>query len=317
MLKIITSKDNKIFKLCEKLTHKKYRDKLGKYIIEGPLFVEEAISTVQNIDRVVLDGRILKGEHGSEDASVFERRRKSETAYEQKCDCGTKNGYEAANVLCDCSNENSALIRLINRLIEAGLRDKFIFMKGHLFDKVAQTKTSQGVFAIINKHEFDESDLDEIAGELKNLIILDRLQDPGNLGTIIRTADAAGFSGIVAVKGTGDVYAPKVARAAAGSLFRVPVIYVDTAKRAAELLKKRGKKIIAALLDADRNYYDTHMAHDAVIVIGNESTGISEELMDISDEKIRIPMSGDVDSINAAIAAGILMYTSVAQQRRM
>ena len=106
MLKIITSKDNKIFKLCEKLTHKKYRDKLGKYIIEGPLFVEEAISTVQNIDRVVIDGRILKGEHGSEDASVFERRRKSETAYEQKCDCGTKNGYEAANVLCDCSNEN-------------------------------------------------------------------------------------------------------------------------------------------------------------------------------------------------------------------
>lgn len=90
MLKIITSKDNKIFKLCEKLTHKKYRDKLGKYIIEGPLFVEEAISTVQNIDRVVIDGRILKGEHGSEDASVFERRRKSETAYEQKCDCGTK-----------------------------------------------------------------------------------------------------------------------------------------------------------------------------------------------------------------------------------
>ena len=71
------------------------------------------------------------------------------------------------------------------------------------------------------------------------------------------------------------------------------------------------------MLDADRNYYDTYMAHDAVIVIGNESTGISEELMDISDEKIRIPMSGDVDSINAAIAAGILMYTSVAQQRRM
>ena len=92
---------------------------------------------MQNIDRVVIDGRILKGEHGSEDASVFERRRKSETAYEQKCDCGTKNGYEAANVLCDCNNENSALIRLINRLIEAGLRDKFIFMKGHLFDKVS------------------------------------------------------------------------------------------------------------------------------------------------------------------------------------
>ena len=86
----------------------------------------------------------------------------------------------------------------------------------------------------------------------------------------------------------------------------------------------RGKRLsfycLAARAVAEenyRNYYDTYMAHDAVIVIGNESTGISEELMDISDEKIRIPMSGDVDSINAAIAAGILMYTSVAQQRRM
>ena len=101
---------------------------------------------------------------------------------------------------------------------------------------------------------------------------MDRIQDPGNLGTLLRTAEAAGFSGAMLLKGCGDVYGPKAVRAAAGTLFRLPLLFPETPREALELLRKHGKKIYAAAAGGHAPYYDCPLTEDAAIVIGNEAT---------------------------------------------
>ncbi|MBR6444802.1 MAG: RNA methyltransferase [Firmicutes bacterium] len=255
----VSSKDNQIFKLCEKLAQKKYRDRLSCYLIEGENLVSEAVDSGQDIQQIVI----------SDDAGIDPELMKKVEAYG-----GT------------------------------------VFMKGSLFEKAAQTENSQGILAVVSKAPEPEN----FAPDRSNILILDKLQDPGNLGTIIRTADAAGYGGIIAVKGTGDIYSPKVVRATAGSLFRVPVVYADTEKDALELAKARGKKVFCTSFDTDRMYYDADMSKDAAIVIGNEGNGVSETFIKEADELIKIPMRGDIDSLNAAVAAAVIMYHSVLQQ---
>ena len=120
----------------------------------------------------------------------------------------------------------------------------FLFMKGNLFYRIAQTETSQGILAIVAAQEEDpEKFLAAVSEAGTHVLLLDRLQDPGNIGTLIRTADAAGYAGLLVLKGTGDIYAPKVVRAAAGSLLRLPVYRAESAEEAlkygAEKLKQR------------------------------------------------------------------------------
>lgn len=182
---------------------------------------------------------------------------------------------------------------------------KIYFMDEKLFNSLAQTEHSQGIIAAVKKPS---------QGEVlpkANYVVLDRLQDPGNIGTIIRTADAAGYGGAVIIKGTGDVFAPKVVRAAAGSIFRLPLIMVDSAVGCAELLKGANKKIVATAIDAEHYYYDENLVENVAILIGNEGNGLDKELIKISDVTIKIPMNGKIDSLNASVAAGILMYEAM------
>lgn len=188
-------------------------------------------------------------------------------------------------------------------------REETVFMDSKLFSKLIQTKSSQGVLAIVKKREADRDSFFEKEGG--NYIVLDRLQDPGNIGTIIRTADAAGYSGVITIRGTGDLYSPKIVRAAAGSVFRMPAIEMETPQEAAAFLKKAGKKIVSTCFDTELYYYDTDLKRNIGLVIGNEGNGISQELIELSDLKIKIPMDGSIDSLNASVAAGILMYESV------
>lgn len=186
-----------------------------------------------------------------------------------------------------------------------------VFMKGKLFSKIAHTETSQGIMAIVRKPKMDEKlFLEKISGGRGNVIVLDGLQDPGNIGTIIRTADAAGYSGALMLKGTGDVFSPKVVRSAMGSLFRVPVFITDTPEEAEALLVRGGKKIIGTSLDAEKYYSEEDLTENIALVIGNEGNGMSEDFKSRTRLNIKIPMSGKVDSLNAAVAAGILMYQS-------
>ncbi|MCI2062263.1 MAG: RNA methyltransferase [Eubacteriaceae bacterium] len=191
------------------------------------------------------------------------------------------------------------------------------FIMGKLYSKVAQTETSQGIMAIVRKPEMTaEAFLGRIDEGRGNVVVLDGLQDPGNIGTIIRTADAAGYSGVLTVKGTGDVYSPKVVRSAMGSLFRIPVFNTDTPETAAALLSRGGKKIVGTSLDAEKYYYEEDLSENIALVIGNEGNGMSEDFKRRTCLNIKIPMSGEVDSLNAAVAAGVLMYQSIGKVKK-
>lgn len=163
--------------------------------------------------------------------------------------------------------------------------------------KMADTSTPQGIIAICGLHDY----------ELKNkqkLIYLDRVQDPGNVGTIIRTADAFGFDGILLSNGCADVYSPKVVRATMGSLFHIPIIQEVDIKE----LKSLNNKIYSSSLDTTNFLEEISIEKPFVLVIGNEGKGISDEIKSITDEFVKINMIGNAESLNASIAAGILMY---------
>ena len=252
----ISSKDNKIFRLCEQLSHKKYRDKLGLYLIEGENLLEEAV----------------------------------------------KNGAAIKTVLM-CRDYRGSLF---------GTEDKAFCLSDKLFEQLSQTETTQGIMAIVEKPELSPDFFLNRGGG--NFIVLDRLQDPGNIGTILRTADAAGYELAIVMKGTADVFSPKAVRAATGSLFRMPVVFMDSVDELMEFTRAAGKKLVATCFDTDRYYYDENLKENIALIIGNEGSGISRELIECSDLKIKIPMHGNIESLNASVAAGILMYEAVRPQ---
>ncbi|MDD4629453.1 MAG: RNA methyltransferase [Eubacteriales bacterium] len=185
-----------------------------------------------------------------------------------------------------------------------------------LFCKLSDTETPQGILAIVKKRIYTEEEFFDPKMSASNLIILDRVQDPGNIGSILRTADAAGFQGAILLKGTGDIYSPKVVRAAAGSLFRLPVLMEDTPDRVIRLLRKYGKRIICTSPNCSKNYYDIDMSENTAVIIGNEGNGVCDEFLIKSEILVKIPMEGTIESLNAAVSAGILMFESVRQRHQ-
>ena len=139
------------------------------------------------------------------------------------------------------------------------------------------------------------------------IVVLDRLQDPGNMGTIVRTGEAAGISGIIISKDSADIYNPKVIRSTMGSIFRVPFAIVDDLAAAVDTLKDNGITTYAAHLKGEL-YNSGSLTKDCALLIGNEARGLSEEISAKADKLIKIPMHGKVESLNAAIATAILMY---------
>lgn len=187
--------------------------------------------------------------------------------------------------------------------------EKTAILDRELFSRLSETRTSQGVIAVAEKNSYDEETF-AAAVSRGNVLIMDRLQDPGNIGTIIRTAEAAGYKGIVMMAGSGDVYAPKVVRAAAGSLFRMPIINVRSVEEAVRIMDRLDKRVVVTCLDTQLSCFEADMTEDIALVIGNEGRGVSEGFMDASHMKVKIPMEGSIESLNAAVAAGILMYQS-------
>ena len=171
-----------------------------------------------------------------------------------------------------------------------------VLLADELFDKLSDTEHSQGVLAAARKPNGGARKI----GSQSKVLILDRLQDPGNIGTIIRTAEAAGFGTLIAIKGTGDIYAPKTVRAAAGSLLRVDVFEGYETEEAVSLCRRMGLRIIAGDLDGAADYTQADLTGGVAFAIGNEGRGVSDELKAAADLKVRIPMEGDIESLNAA-----------------
>jgi len=204
-------------------------------------------------------------------------------------------------------NENETVKNEFAELIEFLKTDKieFFYCNDNVFSSVAETINAQGILAVTAKKAYDK---ELILHECKFIVMCDRIQDPGNLGTIIRTADAFGPAAVILNRGCVDLYNPKVVRATAGAMFRVPFIVGDTSEEIIQYLKGSGFKIIATVVDSDFSFEDIEESEKICIVIGNEGQGISREISEISDMNITIKMSGRQESLNASIAAGISIY---------
>ena len=145
------------------------------------------------------------------------------------------------------------------------------------------------------------------------IVALDDVQDPGNLGTILRTVDSIGLNQIIVSKETADAFNPKVVRSTMGAIFRIKVIEVEDLKEAIKVIKKHHFKLMVTSLQTENSIYDIDF-RKKIIVIGNESNGVSNEIQNMADEKAKIPMLGKTESLNASVAAGIVMYEYVRQK---
>ena len=175
-----------------------------------------------------------------------------------------------------------------------------------LFRELSDTVTPQGILAVVKMPEYDRMQI--LAQEDASLLCLEDIQDPGNLGTMIRTAEGAGMSGVVLSAGCVDLYNPKVVRSTMGALFRVPTYLCEDMSTEVELLKDKGYTFYAAHLQGDCDYTEKLYEGRVGVLIGNEANGLSDSVTELSDYKVRIPMEGELESLNAAVSAGLLMY---------
>ncbi|MBK5251786.1 MAG: RNA methyltransferase [Peptostreptococcaceae bacterium] len=193
---------------------------------------------------------------------------------------------------------------LVERLSESGT--EAIEADEEVFEYISDTVNSQGILAIA---KMPSNEFEDIPQKPQGFMIyLDCMQDPGNLGTVIRTADAAGAECVAISSGSVDAYNAKVLRSAMGSVFHLPVIQKVPGKQFIEDLKRGGYRIIAADLKGAREYREMDYGEKVCLVIGNEGSGIRDEILDICDESVKIPIIGRAESLNASVAAGILLY---------
>lgn len=174
-----------------------------------------------------------------------------------------------------------------------------------VLQKITATEDPQSVAALV---EIRQENLDSFAPERGLVLVLDQIRDPGNLGTLIRTADALGAAGVVLLEDTADLYNPKVVRSTMGSLFHLPVC---TGVKAGELeawCRKNGYALWATALEGAEDVTKLQWPAKTALVLGSEAEGVSPEILAAADQKVKIPMAGQAESLNVAVAGGIVMF---------
>ncbi len=185
--------------------------------------------------------------------------------------------------------------------------------------KMADTQTPQGVLALISQYEYSMEEVLEgyntDGSTTPLLLILENIQDPGNLGTMMRSGEGAGVTGVIMSRGSADIYNPKVIRSTMGSIFRMPFIYVDNLPTIVKDLSKRGIHTYAAHLKGKKNYDEFDYTEPSAFLIGNEGNGLTDETASEAENYVLIPMKGEVESMNAATSAAILTFEASRQRR--
>ena len=273
----ISSKDNSLIKHIKRLKEKKYRDEYGEFIIEGLKVINEAIQENADIRQIVVCD-------GCDNSEMIESHLK----------------YEMARL-------------------------DFIYVPQNIFKMISDVENPQGVLAVIGKIKTNRDDNKEAGQTSKTLktssidlnediiLALDDIQDPGNLGTILRTADSVGLKQILVSKGTADAYNPKVVRSTMGAIFRINVIECENLKETLKELQNKDYKVMTTSLKAKKSIYEVDYKKK-IIVIGNEANGVSKEILNLADEKVIIPMLGKTESLNASVATGVILYEYVRQK---
>ena len=186
-----------------------------------------------------------------------------------------------------------------------------------VFQTMADTQNPQGVLAVARMRECRAGELLDLDPQTAPVfVVLEHLQDPGNLGTILRTAEGAGVRAVLMSEDTVDIYNPKVIRATMGSLFRVPFAYVEDFGGLLIRMKEKGIRLCAAHLAGEHDYFEEDYTVPTAFLIGNEGNGLSDETAALADLKVKIPMEGRLESLNAAVSAALFMYEAKRQRRR-
>ncbi len=185
---------------------------------------------------------------------------------------------------------------------------KLVCVTEQVMKKIADTETPQGVIAVCKMQQVS---LEGLLGSGKMLLVLDRVGDPGNVGTMLRTADAAGIGGLVLLKGCVDIYAPKTVRSSMGSLFHVPVLSGMDEGEFIMCAQRAGYELLVTCLDGADNLYKADLSGRLAFVMGNEANGVSDTLLQAADKRVYIPMAGKAESLNVAMAAGIVMFEAL------
>ena len=261
-MEVITSKANEKVKFIKSLNDKKARKINNVFYLEGIKVVEEVINNVKAIDIMFI-------------------------AYSDEILNNINGGKKFLNLIKVLELEND--INILN-------------IKKEIFESITDTKTPQGVLAVIKIRKYD---IDDILNEDK-ILLLDKIQDAGNIGTIIRTADAFNVKGIICMENTADVYSPKVVRSTMGSILREKIIYIKSEDLFG--LKKYGHILYGTSLSSNKYIEDINFSKKSIFVLGNEANGISEEVEKVCDSLVKIKMSGNAESLNVAIAAGIILH---------
>ena len=255
---IITSRENKIYKLAKLLKTSKGRAEKNMFLIEGMRAVCDAIKKGAQIETVIVKD-------------------------------GTKPDFDA-NAMT------------------------YVFAP-RLFDEVSETVTPQGIIAIC---KIKKTALEDIIAQGKDCVVMcEKLQDPGNIGTVIRTAHASFCGGVVLTKGSCDLYNPKIVRATMSGIFSIPVVQNEDSRAVIEYFRKNGYSIVAgALTDKCVNLYEADLEGKTLIIIGNEGNGVEKETLELCDKVVKIPMDTAAESLNAAVAGAVMMYEHYRQNTK-
>ena len=192
--------------------------------------------------------------------------------------------------------------------------EAFIKVPDHVFEKISTMKTPQGMLAVVQAPSYRWNDL---MGDVSLILVLEDIQDPGNVGTIFRTAEAAGVTGIVLSDKCADPLSPKVVRSTMGAIFRVPYLITEDIPEYVSRLEDGGITCFAARLDAADEYEKCDLTRDCALLIGNEGNGLTAKTKEAASHGIYIPMNGKAESLNAAVSASILSYEARSQRSRL
>lgn len=279
-MKHLASRKNPLVKYVKSLLQRKFRDREGKFIIEGVRLLEESIKATQN----------------------------------------KKTPFFLETVFFTLESiKNERTQKLIQSLWEIGVR--VYTVSPEVMEYLANTITPQGVIGIVSTRSKVVPAVDlfykkETVKEAPLILVLDRIQDPGNLGTLLRTAEAAGVSEVWLIKGTTDPFSPKVVRASMGSIFRVPIFSGVEYTQVLDL-QKAGFTLVAAVVEGFKPYYMVDFNKPTAILLGNEASGLAECLKMDSEENITISLAGNVESLNAAVAGAIILFEARRQRNQI
>ena len=296
-MELITSVNNQRVKEVANLKQKKYRTESGTFFAEGLRAVQEA---VQYAD--VTELFYTEAEAGRLDVVL------------EAAESVTADTKEKSENKKNANNNNAGTAKKRN---EAANGIRMYQVDEKVMGKLSDTKAPQGVLAVIRTPEQNLRQLrpDTASDNNAPVIILDRVQDPGNLGTIIRTADAVGALGLILLEGCVDAYSPKVVRASMGSLFHLPVVQDVTAEEALTWCYRNGYEPAATALKNAQNVYKADISKKMAFLFGNEANGVAEELQAAAETRLFIPMAGLAESMNVAMAAGIILFEGLRQRK--